>query len=86
MEMLQDFFNASLTLKDYNISTWTVESSSGLWMGLGYGSAQLEGTDFTVCEYNFTNSTTGTDKFICRDGIYENGAFNFNENQNLTSN
>jgi hypothetical protein len=39
MEMLQDFFNASLTLKDYNISTWTVESSSGLWMGLGYGSA-----------------------------------------------
>jgi hypothetical protein len=44
----------------------------------------LEGSDFTVCEYIFTNSTT--DQFVCKDALFENGSFNFDENQNLTSN
>ena len=84
MNLLQDFFNASLIVKDYNISTWSNTTNTGLWLGLGYGSSQLEGTDFTVCEYNYTNSTS--DSFVCMDGMYENGGFNFSENQNITSN
>jgi hypothetical protein len=80
---LSDNFNATLIIKDYNISHWTA-NNSGLWLGLGYGSSQIENSDVTVCSYNFTNQTT-IDVFICQDGKYENGTFNFAENQNITN-
>ena len=53
-----------------------------MWLGLGYGSQQIENSDVTICSYNFTNSTS--DSFICQDGKYENSTFNFTENQNVT--
>lgn len=78
---MSDTFNATLIIKDFNISDWTA-NNSGLWLGLGYGSDMIENSDVTICSFNFTNSTTDT--FICQDGKYENGAFNFDENQNVT--
>jgi hypothetical protein len=53
-----------------------------MWLGLGYGSEQIENSDVTICSYNFTNFTQNF--FACQDGKYENGTFNFNENQNVT--
>lgn len=78
---MSDTFNATLIIKDYNISHWSA-NNSGLWLGLGYGSQQIENSDVTICSYNFTNFTS--DSFICQDGKYENGTFNFSENQNVT--
>lgn len=79
---LNDFFNATLSIQDYNISNLNASTGSGFWLGLGYGSKLLEGSDFTVCEYRFTNQTT--DQFNCLDGKFENGNFTFNESQNIT--
>ena len=78
---MSDTFNATLIIKDYNISNWSA-NNSGLWLGLGYGSQQIENSDVTICSYNFTNFTF--ESFICQDGKYENGSFNFSENQNVT--
>ena len=81
-QSLNDFFNATLSIQDYNISTWNATNGDGVWLGLGYGSQQLEGSDFTVCEYRFMDQPT--DSFSCLDGKFENGNFTFNENQNIT--
>jgi hypothetical protein len=56
---LKDFFNATLSIQDFNISSWnTTDGTQGLWLGLSYGSKIRNNSDSTVCRYDFTNATS----------------------------
>ena len=56
---LKDFLNATLSIQDFNISSWnTTDGSQGLWLGLAYGSKIRNNSDSAVCRFDFTNATS----------------------------
>jgi hypothetical protein len=74
--LLKDFFNATLSIQDFNISSWnTTDGTQGLWLGLTYGSRIRNNSDSAVCRYDFNNATT--DAFECIDGKWSADGLNF---------
>ena len=55
----KDFLNATLSIQDFNISSWnTTDGTQGLWLGLSYGSRIRNNSDSSVCRFDFTNSSS----------------------------
>jgi hypothetical protein len=58
-----------MNISNVDISSWnTTDGSQGLWAGIGYNTEKISGSDFSLCYYNFTNSTN--DRFNCTDGSF----------------
>ena len=56
-----------VTLKITNVdySTWSAQSQSGYWLGVGFGKTSMTGADIVICSFKYTAQTT--DKFVCTD-------------------
>ena len=55
-----------LRMKNYNVTKWTSSGKDGLWLGLGFGSLVMNGSDIVHCQFIYTNNTSN-DKFVCND-------------------
>ena len=68
----------NLSLSNVNTSQWTLtDGSEGLWLGLGYNSTAADtSSDFTLCYYNYTNSTA--DHFTCKGALFNQTSSQFN--------
>lgn len=56
-----------MTLKVTNVdySTWTSQSQSGYWLGIGFGKTAMINSDIVICSFKYTAQST--DKFVCTD-------------------
>jgi len=62
-----DEITVTLSLSGYD-ATWitATDGSQGVWLGIGWNSKLMPGTNVVVCYYNYTN--TIADHFVCLDG------------------
>ncbi|CDW84983.1 UNKNOWN [Stylonychia lemnae] len=59
----------TLRMKDLDITSWRTQGDNGLWMGIGFGSTQMAGSDLALCTIAYTNSSQ--DSFVCEDRYSE---------------
>ena len=52
-------------MKELDITSWSVQGNNGLWMGIGFGSSIMSGSDISLCRIAYTNQST--DAFVCED-------------------
>jgi hypothetical protein len=75
---MADVLNATLTLQDFNISSWNLtDGSQGLWLGVELNNNTRNDSDTIICKYEFTNTTNDT--FKCIDGKWLPDGSNFTE-------
>ncbi|CDW82313.1 UNKNOWN [Stylonychia lemnae] len=56
----------SLTIQALPYDTWSDQNQDGVWLGIGFGSQVMVGSDIVMCEFKFSG-TAAADKFICSD-------------------
>jgi hypothetical protein len=56
-------------MQDYITDGWrqATDGSKGIWLGIGLGTATMDGADIIHCEYIFFNSDLKKGKFTCYD-------------------
>ena len=64
------YFSATFLITNYNVSQWTTDGKTGLWISIGYGNDVMTNTDITLCQFTYTNSIS--DAFTCEDGYIGN--------------
>ena len=52
-------------LNNVDATTWNTQGEMGYWLGIGFGSTMMDGSDIVICQ--FKNTGQASDKFMCTD-------------------
>ena len=51
----------SLRLYDIDYSNWAVNGQDGVWVGVGWGSTVMAGSDITMCDFKLSSVSNNVD-------------------------
>ena len=56
----------SLSIQNVNATTWDTQGEMGYWVGVGFGTTAMAGSDIVLCQFKHTGNNA-VDKFLCSD-------------------
>ena len=56
----------ALTIGNVDASSWDLQGEMGYWIGVGFGTTAMAGSDIVLCQFRHTGNNN-VDKFLCSD-------------------